>query len=203
MAENPNDTAATSDPTPPSDAGRPRQSPRAGARAPVSRRIDRARSFTQQWRDEFPYHWRADDIVTRRDTLRFLVAGTGALAVATGFLAIAGHVRTTSAAPVAVAKVGELGPNQWKVFTFPDQYTQCIVINLPGVGLVAYNDACTHLSCAVLYHPGDKYMHCPCHDGVFDAATGTVVAGPPTRPLALVQLQQRGDTIYAVKMVQR
>ncbi|HEU5347516.1 MAG TPA: hypothetical protein VFU63_02770, partial [Ktedonobacterales bacterium] len=41
----------------------------------------RARRFLrgQQWREEFPYHWRADDLVTRRDTLRFLVAGSGAL----------------------------------------------------------------------------------------------------------------------------
>jgi Rieske Fe-S protein len=173
------------------------------ARSRVSRGTNQARSPTPQRREEFTNHWQADDVVTRRDTLRFLVAGTGALAAATSFLAIAGHVQIGSAQPVAVAKVGELAPNEWRLFNFPDQFTQCIAINLPGVGLVAYNDACTHLSCAVLYMPGDKNMHCPCHDGVFDAATGNVVAGPPTRPLALVQLAQQGDTIYAVKMVER
>jgi Rieske Fe-S protein len=203
MADETLDTAAENDPTPPSDAGKPNGDRSRAVRTRVSRGANQARSVSQQWREEFPYHWRADDVVTRRDTLRFLVAGTGALAAATGVLAIAGHVRIAEAAPVAVAKVGELAPTEWRVFNFPDQFTQSIIINLPDVGLVAYNDTCTHLSCAVLYHPGDKLLHCPCHDGVFDAATGNVVAGPPTRPLALVQLAQRGDTIYAVKMIER
>src|SRR5437016_1062676 len=33
---------------------------------------------TEEWREEFPYPWDEDEIMTRRDTLRFLVAGTGA-----------------------------------------------------------------------------------------------------------------------------
>ena len=74
---------------------------------------------------------------------------------------------------VPIAKVGELAENQWKVFDFPDQYAQGILINLPGNKLVAYSDVCTHLSCAVVYQ-GDGKLHCPCHDGLFDAATGNV-----------------------------
>lgn len=152
-----------------------------------------------EWREEFPYPWDEDEIVTRRDTLRFLVAGSGALFLATGVLAILGSLPSgpgTHAVPIA--KVGELKENEWKVFNYPDQYEQGILINLPRKGLVAFSDVCTHLSCAVIYE-GNGKMHCPCHEGYFDAATGAVLAGPPTRPLPLIQLAIQNGTIYAIK----
>src|SRR5205085_11446674 len=86
------------------------------------------------------------EIVTRRDTLRFLLAGSGALFLATGVLAILGNLPAgPSVQAVPIAKVGELAENHWKVFDFPDQYAQGILINLPGNKLVAYSDVCTHL----------------------------------------------------------
>src|SRR5437667_7606140 len=157
----------------------------------------------EQWREEFPYPWDEDEIVTRRDTLRFLVAGSGALFLATGVLSIIGNLPTGSnVKAVPIAKVGELAENEWRDFDFPDQYAQGLLINLPNKGLVAYTDVCTHLSCAVVYQ-GDGKLHCPCHEGLFDAATGNVLAGPPIRPLPLVHLAIHEGTIYAVKEVPR
>jgi nitrite reductase/ring-hydroxylating ferredoxin subunit len=157
----------------------------------------------EEWREEFPYLWDEDEIITRRDTLRFLLAGSGALFLATGVLAIIGILpKGENVKAVPVAKVGELAKNEWKVFNFPDQYAQGILINLPGKGLVAYSDVCTHLSCAVIYQ-GNGKLHCPCHEGLFDAATGYVLAGPPIRPLPLIQLAIHDGTIYAVKEVPR
>ena len=46
----------------------------------------------EEWREEFPYPWSEDEVVTRRDTLRFLLAGSGALFLATGVLAIVGNL---------------------------------------------------------------------------------------------------------------
>src|SRR5215472_8455611 len=167
-------------------------------------RDDVSPSRSEEWRDEFPYPWREDDVVTRRDLLHFLVGGTGALFVATSALAIIGNLPTGSnVSSVAIALVSELGENQWKVFDFPDQYAQGIVINLPQKGLVAYSDVCTHLSCAVLYTGDGKHLHCPCHEGLFDAATGDVLAGPPTRPLPIIQLAIHNGVLYAVKEVPR
>lgn len=171
--------------------------------AAASEPLPQSRHEKQEWQEEFPYPWNEDEIVTRRDTLRFLLAGSGALCLATGALAILGTLPAGSdIQSVPIAKVGELGENQWKVFNFPDQYAQGILIHLPGNGLVAYSDVCTHLSCAVIYS-GNGKLHCPCHDGLFDAATGNVLAGPPTRPLALIQLAIKNGTIYAVKQVMR
>jgi Rieske Fe-S protein len=157
----------------------------------------------EEWREEFPYPWDEDEIITRRDTLRFLLAGSGALFLATGALAIIGNLpKGENVQAVPVAKVGELAENDWRVFDFPDQYAQGILINLPGKGLVAYSDVCTHLSCAVVYQ-GNGKLHCPCHEGLFDAATGNALAGPPIRPLPLIQLAIHNGTIYAVKEVPR
>ena len=158
----------------------------------------------EEWREEFPYAWDDDDVVTRRDTLRFLLGGAGALFLATGALAIIGNLPAgPGVQAIPVAKVGELAENEWRVFDFPDQYAQGILINLPGKGLVAYSDVCTHLSCAVIYQGDGKHLHCPCHEGLFDAATGDVLAGPPIRPLPLIQLAIHDGTIYAVKLVPR
>lgn len=197
------DSATQYDPTPASDAQRPGE-PSRGARTHASVQRTLNRSKRQQWREEFPYHWRADDLVTRRDTLRFLVAGSGALFAATAALAVAGNVTNTSSGPrVAIARAGELAENEWRVFNYPDQYSQGILVNVPGKGLVAYSETCTHLSCAVLYRPGERQFFCPCHEGHFDAATGDVLAGPPTRPLALIELEVRDGIVYAVRQVER
>lgn len=108
-----------------------------------------------------------------------------------------------TAQAVPVVKVGELAENEWKVFDFPDQHSQGIIINLPAKGLVAYSDVCTHLACALSYQGDGKHLSCPCHNGLFDATTGNVLAGPPPRPLPLILLAIHNGTIYAERMVPR
>jgi menaquinol-cytochrome c reductase iron-sulfur subunit len=51
-----------------------------------------------------------------------------------------------------------------------------------GVDFAVFSDACTHLSCKVHWEDQRNGYICPCHDGVFDM-WGSVVAGPPPRPL--------------------
>src|SRR4029453_3072939 len=71
-------------------------------------------------------------------------------------------------------------------------------IRLPDGRLVGWSAVCTHLSCAVLWREEDSLLECPCHDGVFDPATGEVVAGPPPRPLPRVELREDNDGIWGV-----
>ena len=189
--------------TAPSDRDQPR-TPSEVVRSRDSQMATRSRSREQEWREEFPYHWRADDLVTRRDTLRFLVAGSGALFLASAALAVIGAVQpTVTTKAVALPGAANLAPNDSLVFDYPDQYAQGIVVNLPGTGLVAYSDVCTHLSCAVLFEPQTQRFHCPCHEGFFDAATGEPVAGPPVRPLPKIELQLRNGVVYAIREVER
>jgi Rieske Fe-S protein len=46
-------------------------------------------------------------------------------------------------------------------------------------------------------------LHCPCHLGTFDLATGRPIAGPPRRPLARITLEVRGGVIYATGVEER
>jgi Rieske Fe-S protein len=66
--------------------------------------------------------------------------------------------------------------------------------------LVAYSQKCTHLSCAVIPHVEKGVLHCPCHEGYFDLATGRNIAGPPPRPLPRVVVEVRGEDVYALSV---
>jgi menaquinol-cytochrome c reductase iron-sulfur subunit len=46
----------------------------------------------------------------------------------------------------------------------------------------ALSATCTHLGCQVRWEADSKKFRCPCHGGVY-AADGTVLEGPPPRPL--------------------
>ena len=74
----------------------------------------------------------------------------------------------------------------------------------PGAAdFVAYNQKCTHLSCAVQPDVASGKFLCPCHHGVFDMATGKPLAGPPRRPLPRIALHFRSGTIYAAGVEER
>jgi menaquinol-cytochrome c reductase iron-sulfur subunit len=45
---------------------------------------------------------------------------------------------------------------------------------------------CTHLGCPISWQPDRSSFNCPCHGGVFDA-NGKNVAGPPPRPMDLLE----------------
>ena len=100
-----------------------------------------------------------------------------------------------------VASLDELPPNSARLFRYPPGGEPAILIRLPDGGLVAYSDVCTHLSCAVRYLGDGEHLHCPCHDGMFDARTGEVLAGPPARPLPRVELSVEQGAVWATREV--
>lgn len=58
-----------------------------------------------------------------------------------------------------------------------------ILIHLEDGALVCFDAVCTHLGCTVQFQPEQKRIHCACHGGTYDMATGKNVAGPPPKPL--------------------
>ncbi|MBV9706412.1 MAG: hypothetical protein JO125_03270, partial [Chloroflexi bacterium] len=93
--------------------------------------VQEASTSSEEWRSEFPHRWDEDEMVTRRSTLRFLLAGSGVLCLTTGVLAVLSYLPSgPGVQTVAVAKVGELAENASKVVDFPDQYSRAILINL-------------------------------------------------------------------------
>jgi Rieske Fe-S protein len=70
-----------------------------------------------------------------------------------------------------------------------------ILIHLNDGSWRAYEQKCTHLSCAVFYQPQADKIQCPCHNGWFDARTGSVLQGPPPRPLKRLDVVIKGEEI--------
>ncbi len=154
-----------------------------------------------RWRAQFPYRTDADDVVSRREFLRFSILGSGALFAGTVVLALLAPLRRGPLAAKAVVKADELGVGQARYFRYPGPDDEAVVVNTKERGLVAYSQRCTHLSCAVTYEPDRDRLYCPCHDGVFSTLTGEPIAGPPQRALPRIVLERRGDTIFAVDEV--
>ncbi|HXF71054.1 MAG TPA: Rieske 2Fe-2S domain-containing protein [Actinomycetota bacterium] len=141
---------------------------------------------------------REDAPITRRDYLRILVTVSGGLLAGTVAVAAGAFRRhgAGSAPPLKIASRLERGEPRY--FNYPGPDDQAIALRLWDGRLVAYSAVCTHLACAVVWRPERSELHCPCHNGAFDPATGAVLAGPPPRPLPRVVLEERPDGIYAV-----
>lgn len=60
--------------------------------------------------------------------------------------------------------------------------------------IVAFDPRCTHALCAYSWSAADGQFKCHCHDGAF-AIDGTVLHGPPPRPLDRLPLRLVGDVI--------
>ncbi|MFK0234286.1 QcrA and Rieske domain-containing protein [Streptomyces vinaceus] len=146
----------------------------------------------------------ADSLTTRRDYLRIVATVSGGLAiggvgVASGIL----HRHGDSDGPPRAKKVADqLAPGESVAFRFPGDEDRALAVRLSDGSLVGYSAVCTHLACAVLWREdrgADGELYCPCHEGVFDARTGEVTAGPPPRPLPRIFLTEEVDgSVWAV-----
>jgi Rieske Fe-S protein len=83
---------------------------------------------------------------------------------------------------------------------YPGPRDQCPLVRTGEDEYVAYSQKCTHLSCAVYYSAKNDRLECPCHEGYFSIRDGSVLQGPPTRPLPRVVLERRGSDLIAVRM---
>lgn len=157
-----------------------------------------------QWRQDFPIDWPQDQYVARRDLAKFLVLTSGALVTGQAWIAAQHLVRARRPPPrVKVAALTELPVGSAKTFRYPGDHDACLLLRPDADTLVAFSQACTHLSCAVVPDFAEGTLVCPCHRGYFDLRSGRNVAGPPPRPLPKVELEVVGDEVYAVGLTVR
>jgi nitrite reductase/ring-hydroxylating ferredoxin subunit len=136
--------------------------------------------------------------ITRRDFLK-LLQGAGALiglsAVATPVVAYFYPPKLIEmpSEPVLVCPQSELQVGEAKIVEF-GRYP-AIVINTEN-GLKAYSAVCTHFACLVKWNPETKRLECPCHDGYFNAVDGSVISGPPPKPLLALAAEVVDGQIY-------
>lgn len=158
-----------------------------------------------RWRRDFAIDWPEDHYVARRDFVKFLVLTSGAFVAGQAWIAAQSLVRARRPPPgrKRIAALSELPPGSAMVFAYPDRHDPCLLIRTRAGELLAYDQRCTHLSCAVVPRLDEGILHCPCHEGIFDLATGKNLAGPPPRPLPKIELEVAGDEIFAVGVVER
>ena len=58
-----------------------------------------------------------------------------------------------------------------------------IAVRLDAATVVAFDRRCPHLGCPVRWSAEHGRFECPCHHAAFEARTGAVLFGPPTRGL--------------------
>jgi Rieske Fe-S protein len=157
--------------------------------------------FEQQpkWRQDFPIDWPQDHYVSRRDFTKFMVLTSLAFAVGQFWIVFQNYFRKRRGdLPLQqIASVEQIPVGGALTFSYPEAHDSCVLVRTADESFVAYSQKCTHLSCAVVPQLDRGVFHCPCHEGLFDLATGNPLAGPPRRPLPEVKLEIRHGQIYA------
>ncbi|MBS0029985.1 Rieske (2Fe-2S) protein [Chitinophaga sp. 22321] len=150
------------------------------------------------WKQDFPIERTESTKVSRRDFARFLCLVSGGLAVGSGYVAVKANFFPDE--PVKgehfVCKADSVPTGGTRSFVIDGSTIPYILIRLENGNWRAYEQKCTHLSCAVYYKPGSGQIVCPCHEGFFDAMTGDVLAGPPPRPLPALEVVLKGNDVY-------
>jgi Rieske Fe-S protein len=159
------------------------------------------RSTEPLWRDEFSIRTEDERLVTRRQFAKFLTLTSIAMAAGNVWILVKSWMRKVPVyPPVVVTTVGEVPVGGVKLFTYPTPDDPCILVRTSAETHVAYSQVCTHLSCAVFFSQETNRLECPCHKGSFSVADGSVIAGPPPRPLPRVVLERRGNDLVATSM---
>jgi Rieske Fe-S protein len=152
-----------------------------------------------RWRQDFPVDLPEDQYVARRDFTKFMVLTSFAFVVGQAWIGVKNYVRNHRGKPPIkrIIEVAALPIGGAVRFMYPDENSPCLLIRLHEHTYVAYDQKCTHLTCAVQPEIETGRFRCPCHHGFFDLTNGKPLAGPPRRPLARVSIEIKNGTIYA------
>jgi Rieske Fe-S protein len=161
----------------------------------------RKSSSTPLWRDEFSVYTADEKYVNRRQLTKFLTLTSFGMMAGNLWILTKSMFRRPHAYPrIAVADLDEIPVGGVKTFNYPSVESPCIMIRTAADSYVAYSQKCTHLSCAVYYEKEKNRLECPCHQGYFSIADGSVLQGPPQRPLPRVALERVEGRLVAVRM---
>ncbi len=152
----------------------------------------------EKWRADFPIEWEKDNTVTRREFGKFLTLTSLALFIGNVWILVKSWLRSPAAKQEKeIGDITHLPVGGVLQFQYPRPIDQAMLLKIAENKFVAYSQRCTHLSCAVYWAKLKGRLECPCHEGVFSLEDGSVLAGPPTRPLPRIMLEIRGNKIFA------
>ncbi len=153
-----------------------------------------------QWRNDFPIDLPQDEFVARREFTKFLVLTSLAFSAGQIWIVFQNLWRKRKGQPpiARITRADDIPMGGSFVFTYPGPHDTCIVVRTGYQLYFAFNQKCTHLSCAVIPDVAHGKFHCPCHKGSFEMRTGIPTAGPPRRPLERILLEIRDGDLYAI-----
>ncbi|MBJ6727251.1 QcrA and Rieske domain-containing protein [Geomesophilobacter sediminis] len=126
---------------------------------------------------------------SRRKFLGSCLVGTAIAAVAAALYPLYRYLAPsqsgTGTAKVTFAAT-EVPEGEAKFFEYAG--STGVVVRTKG-GLIALSAVCTHLGCIVQWEKDKQDFLCPCHAGRY-TPEGTVISGPPPRPLPKLPLTQ-------------
>lgn len=161
-------------------------------------KLFRRRSEAPLWRDEFSVFTADERYVNRRQFTKFLTLTSFGMFVGNLWILARSLFRRSPAySPQSIVATNEIAVGDVKLFAYPRANDPCILIRTAADSYVAYSQKCTHLSCAVYYSKESNQLECPCHQGFFSVADGSVLQGPPRRPLPRVTLAVADGRIQA------
>jgi nitrite reductase/ring-hydroxylating ferredoxin subunit len=165
------------------------------------------RSLAEQprWRQDFPIDWPQDEYISRRDFVKFMLLTSLAFTSGQFWVLAQNFLRERRGQlPIReIAKLADLPVGGSVTFGYPGPNEPRLLVRLDEMSVVAYGQLCTHLSCPVIAQAEAGRLHCPCHEGSFDLASGRPLAGPPRRPLPRITLEVRDGVIYATGVEER
>lgn len=159
------------------------------------------REATVEHQKEFPYERDEESQVTRREFCNFLFLTSSALFVgAIGFSAKSVYDAQfePNFTPMKIEGASGMQPGTALNFRYPDEEETAILIRAKDGNFYAYGQKCTHLACPVYYAKETNRLECPCHEGGFAVETGNVLYGPPPRPLDKIEVEVRGNEVWAI-----
>jgi cytochrome b6-f complex iron-sulfur subunit len=131
----------------------------------------------------------------RRNFLMIMLGGVGALlAAAAGWPVLRFLMpadKAGDAGRIAIDK-GLVTPGSAHLFQY--QGRPAVVLQPSPGQFVALSAVCTHLGCVVQWQEAEELFLCPCHGGRF-SGDGTVISGPPPKPLESLPVALEGDQI--------
>jgi nitrite reductase/ring-hydroxylating ferredoxin subunit len=158
-------------------------------------------SSTPLWRDEFPVHTADERYVNRRQFTKFLtLTSFGMLVGNLWIFARSAFHRAPTYPRMKVVAADAIPVGGVKIFSFPTADDPCILVRTGNDSFAAFSQKCTHLSCAVYFEKEQNRLECPCHQGFFSIADGSVIQGPPQRALPRVLLDNENGYLVAIGM---
>lgn len=157
-----------------------------------------------KWREDFPIEQGFDDVITRRDFVRFLGLVSAGLMVGSGSLLVRSLTQEEGPFPrIEIPGANKLAPGEWLVFSYPDKRTPAMLVRRENGTFISFQQKCPHLACPVSYHKSEEgegeCLRCHCHNGKFDLNSGHGTQGPPRelRPLRQVTLEHHEGVVVA------